>query len=72
MLSYGAQMGALPEFTCDWQRASLSVLYHNGYDVQGCDETGIKYFCMHALRHTYATCAIESDMHPKTPNAETS
>ena len=51
--------------------AELS-LYHNGYDVQGCDETGIKYFCMHALRHTYATCAIESGMHPKTPNAETS
>ena len=72
MLSYGAQMGALPEFTCDWQRASLSVLYHNGYDVQGCDETGIKYFCMHALRHTYAMRAIESGMQPKTPNAETS
>ena len=25
-----------------------------------CDEAGIKHFCMHALRHTYATRAIES------------
>lgn len=24
-----------------------------------CDEAGIKRFCMHALRHTYATRAIE-------------
>ena len=30
-----------------------------------CDEAGIKHFCMHALRHTYATRAIEADMQPK-------
>ena len=30
-----------------------------------CDEAGIKHFCMHALRHTYAARAIESGLQPK-------
>ena len=40
-------------------------LYPARYYDKMCDEAGIKRFCMHALRHTYATRAIERGIQPK-------
>jgi len=38
---------------------------YNTHLYKLCDEAGIHRICMHALRHTYATRAIERGMHPK-------
>ncbi len=37
---------------------------YDTYLYKLCDQAGIKRFCMHALRHTYATRAIEARMSP--------
>ncbi len=38
---------------------------YNTHLYKLCDEAGIKHFCMHALRHTFATRCIERGVHPK-------
>jgi integrase len=38
---------------------------YDTYLYKLCDDANIKRFCMHALRHTYATRAIEAGMLPK-------
>ena len=38
---------------------------YDTYLYKLCDDAKIKRFCMHALRHTYATRAIEAGMQPK-------
>lgn len=56
---------ARPRF---YQLAHGGASKNSSYDThlyKLCDKAGIKRFCMHALRHTYATRAIESGMQPK-------
>lgn len=51
-------------FSC---RGRFAVVYCHGAACLGkvCGKAGIKRFCMHALRHTYATRAIECGVNPK-------
>ena len=43
----------------------LCAIAKNALRTHRRDEAGIKHFCMHALRHTYATRAIERGVQPK-------
>lgn len=50
----------------NWRTGELAK--DSSYDThlyKLCDEAGIKWFCMHALRQTYATRAIEAGIQPK-------
>ena len=38
---------------------------YNTHLYKLCDEAGIRHFCMHVLRHTFATRCIERGVHPK-------
>ena len=52
----------------NWRTGELAK--NSSYDThlyKLCDEAGIEKFCMHALRHTYATRAIECGVQPKVP-----
>lgn len=51
-----------------WYSLTGEPAKNSSYDThlyKLCDEAGIKRFCMHALRHTYATRAIEYGVQPK-------
>ena len=51
-----------------YQLANRGTGESSSYDThlyKLCDEAGIKRFCMHALRHTYATHVIKRGVQPK-------